>query len=131
MKNKSYVEFSTLYNNKLYSAICGQIENGAFTAEFTKDNTTGPFSFGAVLSGKVKTTCWELSIIINPYSETSLSIYSENATPYVTTANGKTFELLPQDNYDGCRVINTDQLGNGGGTFGTYLLDLVNEYLGK
>lgn len=129
MKQKSYVEFSTLYNSDLYADICAQIERGEFQAEFSKQETAAPWlDNSAVLSGKIGQTNWELSIILNEYGCDALSIDSENATPYVTTAAGKTFELLPQDDYDGCRVINTDMLGNGGGTFGAYLLDLIEDW---
>ena len=130
MKNKSYIEFGTLFNSDLYAQICAQIERGEFTAEFTKQHTNAPWlDNGAVLSGTVGKTRWELSLILNPYGGcTSLGIDSENATPYVTTPSGKTFELLPQDDYDGERVINTDMLGNGGGTFGAYLLDLISDW---
>ena len=130
MKQKSYVEFSTLYNSDLYADICAQIERGEFTAEFCKQETKTPWlDNSAVLSGKIGQTNWELSLILNPYDGcTSLGIDSDTATPYVYTAAGKTFELLPQDDYDGCRVINTDMLGNGGGTFGAYLLDLIEDW---
>ena len=121
MKNKSYVEYGTLFNSALYQEICNQIENGTFDAEIGKDS--------AVLSGKIGQTAWDLDLILNPYNGgTSLHIDSENATPWITTAAGKTFELLPQPDYNGCSVINTDMLGNGGGTFGPYLLDLIEEY---
>lgn len=128
---KSYIEYGCMYNSGLYENICAQLERGEFTAEFSAQHTNTPWlDYGGTLSGTIGQTCWELSIILNPYHNCdALGIDSENATPYVTTANGKTFELLPQDDYDGCRVVNTDMLGNGGGAFGPYLSQLIANWL--
>lgn len=131
MKRKSYIDYGCMFNSALYQNICAQIENGTFTAEFGAQHTNTPWlDYGGTLSGTVGQTRWELSIILNPYKDcNALGIDSENATPYVTTSAGKTFELLPQDDYDGCRVINTAQLGHGGGDFGAYLSQLIANWI--
>lgn len=117
---KSYVQFTTLFNSKMYAAICAQIEHGTFIANVDRENAQ------AEISGTVGNTPWTLWLYLNPDNSCkNLSIDSDTATPYITTRAGRFLELVPQDDYNGPSVINTAMLGHGGGTFAPYLLDII------